>query len=1245
MNNTEELEQYKRALERERLARKEAEKIVELKSVELYASNLALIELNKQLEQQVKERTNEVMILARMPEEIPDPVMRISRFGIVTYTNQACKQYWGPILKIQEGEPYPLIFQEDIDKSILGHTSHVAEYTFEKRSWSVQFNAVEQYGYIHIMARDITQQKRSEEKIRKSQEALLEAQELGNLGRWEFNMLDSTFIWSPQLFRQYGIPIAEQAPAGGDFFQFIHQEDLSIAQNGINKALTEGFAQFEQRIIRPDGSIRNLYTTVKAEHAAKGEPSRIYGTSLDVTELRQAEAQLRKSEERFQLALQGMNDGLWDWDLQNGTVYLSPQWKSLLGYQDHELENNWETFSGFLQKDDLDRLMDLIENSPPEANHKLSYEFRIKHRDGKWRHMMARCIVLHNQNGEKIRLVGANTDLTQRITAEKKLINSLDQMKILSRISFMFNSVSEDFEKPVEKAIEIIGRHSGVSRVYIFENSSDGVFASNTFEWCREGILPLIDELQNVPYSTLQTFRKSLKKHGIIAADIKSLPPALLRALMRQQVKSLMIMPLFVQDELAGFVGFDDCEQQREWESADVELLKTFSNLLSNIFERQQAEYKVLKSEEKYRSLVDNLTEIIFQTDQQSKLTFLNPIWQEITGYTPEESLGNSLDRYIVQEDQTEYFALEKLLYEHKTDFCRQIMRIQAKDGSIRHVELFARLLDGQWGETQGMSGTLTDVTEQQLTEISLIKAKEEAEKASLAKAQFLSVMSHEIRTPLNAMLGIAHLLIRQQPRSDQEENLKLLKFSGENLLSLINDILDFNKIESGKIVIEKTQFDLKKLCHGLHKSLSLKADEKNIALELVLDPATPGQVVGDPTRLTQILNNLLDNAVKFTHEGIVKLALKVLKKNQHDATIEFTVSDTGIGISGDAQSKIFEAFTQVHQTNNYQYGGTGLGLSIIKRLLDLLGSKIEVSSQPGQGSEFRFILNFEVAPEQTTLHAEAEAFLPAAQSLENTSLLLVEDNPLNMLVLVQFFEIWGLQPDVAENGLQALARIQEKAYDLVLMDLHMPEMDGIETTNQIRHKLNLKDLPIIALTANALPGIRQKVMAAGMNDYISKPFEPEDLFQKVLRYAPKAQKVTLPKGTPEPTKKTEKVEPLYSLQKLYHQSNNNPVFVTRMAELFIKTCRQQLALMQQKIEERNTTAVQDIAHKLKPSVDLFDIKSQYLPVRRLELITSAELQSAAGSELAENFISCLQEVVLALQEWFEQQRLLRDKD
>ncbi|EMR03508.1 PAS domain-containing hybrid sensor histidine kinase/response regulator [Cesiribacter andamanensis] len=1105
---------------------------------------------------------------------------------------------------------------------------------------ALQQEMAEQARENSVLREDISAHEQIEERLRKSEEALLEAQELGNLGRWELSMADLSLQWSPQLFRQFGLDPQASPPAGGDFFSYIHPDDLCLAQEGIQQSLSQGYSSFELRIVRPDGAIRHLHTTVKVENGASGEPERVFGTSLDVTELRRTEDQLQKSEERFTLAMHGMNEGIWDWNLLTNEVYLSPQWKALIGYQDHELENTFENFTAPAHPEDKQRIKTLVWGSVASQPTNLSYECRMKHRTGQWRHVMVRCRLVYNQQGELIRLVGASSDVTQRVQAEQKLFSTIDQLKILNKISLSFNSVSEDFEKPIQEALQLIGQHIEASRVYIFENSSDGVFTSNTFEWCNTGISPQIDYLQNIPYSVLPHFRKQLKKEGLVYPNAEELPQALKTHLLKQSSRSLIIMPLYLQDELAGFVGLDDCLQQRQWEATDIDLLDTFSNLLGNIFERQQAEYRLLQSEEKYRSLVDNLSEVIFQTDENNCLIFLNPAWQEITGYSPEECLGQPLSSYILAQDRAEFVALRQLLHEHKIDFCRQVLRIRVKGGGVRYLEFFARLIENKWGQAVGLSGTLADVTDQQLTNEKLIKARDGAEKASQAKAQFLSIMSHEIRTPLNAMLGISQLLIRQKPRPDQEDNLRLLIFSGENLLSLINDILDFNKIEAGKIALEQTAFDLHKLCHGLQKALSLKADERNISLQLQIEEGVPARVTGDATRLTQILNNLLDNAIKFTPKGTVTLRVQLQELQEQEVQLAFSVSDTGIGIPADSLEQIFDTFTQAHPSSSTKYGGTGLGLAIVKRLLELLGSQITVESQQGEGSTFYFALRFALPAAEEAMEIPYLAFKePPSQRIQQASLLLVEDNPLNMLVLVQFFEAWGVTPDVADNGLQALEKLQKQHYDLVLMDLHMPELDGMQTVKRIRKDLALADLPVIALTANARPGIRQQVIDAGMTDYISKPFEPEDLYRKVLKYLPQAKAPLAPPPLPLPLPQpAETAAVRFSLNKLYRQSNNNQEFVDRMVRLFIKTCEEQRIAFKDALQQGDAPRVRDIAHRLKPNIDLFEVRCQHSSIRRLELMELSELQTPEGWSMAEGLVHCLEEITGQLQKWVDEQ-------
>ncbi len=380
-----------------------------------------------------------------------------------------------------------------------------------------------------------------------------------------------------------------------------------------------------------------------------------------------------------------------------------------------------------------------------------------------------------------------------------------------------------------------------------------------------------------------------------------------------------------------------------------------------------------------------------------------------------------------------------------------------------------------------------------------LMLAKKQAEEASQAKARFLSTMSHEIRTPMNAVIGITHLLLQSNPDPTQIENLHALRFSGENLLALINDILDFSKIEAGKIEFENIDFNLSELVKSIRHSLSYQAQQKGLLLEYDLASDVPHVLVGDPMRLSQILNNLLSNAIKFTNKGSVKLHVRT-KTSKHDkVTIDFAVSDTGIGIAAGKKQQIFESFTQASSDTTRKYGGTGLGLAITKKLLELHGSRILLTSTLGKGSTFCFSLTFAISADQQKPDSKPIPAGNAAQPSKNKHILLVEDNMMNIIVAKQFLTKWGIQFDHAENGKVAVEMVKRGNYDLVLMDLQMPVMDGFKATRQIRK--THKELPIIALSASVVIESRQKVYKAGMNDFVTKPFKPDELHQKLLQY------------------------------------------------------------------------------------------------------------------------------------------------
>jgi two-component system, sensor histidine kinase len=386
----------------------------------------------------------------------------------------------------------------------------------------------------------------------------------------------------------------------------------------------------------------------------------------------------------------------------------------------------------------------------------------------------------------------------------------------------------------------------------------------------------------------------------------------------------------------------------------------------------------------------------------------------------------------------------------------------------------------------------------------SLETAIDKAEKSSQAKSEFLSTMSHEIRTPLNAVIGMSNLLIMGNPRPDQEENLEILKFSANNLLAIVNDVLDFNKIESGKVVFENIRFNLTDLMNNICGGQIIKANEKGLIFKLKIDESLRNKIViGDPTRITQIIFNLVSNAIKFTRQGFVEVKVACIEDRHNQIVTRFSVRDSGIGIERDNLEAIFEPFTQESITTTRKYGGTGLGLAIVKRLLELKGVQMEVASKPGQGSEFNFNLELPVATDKLEEPVAKTGIIAEVKDseLNDLKILVAEDNIVNTMLMKKFFSKWKVESSFAENGERAVEMMQYGNFDIVLMDLQMPVMNGFDAAIEIRKLPDSRKagIPIIALTASALTDIREKVFSAGMNDYVSKPFKPDELKEKIM--------------------------------------------------------------------------------------------------------------------------------------------------
>ncbi|OJH35253.1 PAS domain-containing hybrid sensor histidine kinase/response regulator [Cystobacter ferrugineus] len=404
---------------------------------------------------------------------------------------------------------------------------------------------------------------------------------------------------------------------------------------------------------------------------------------------------------------------------------------------------------------------------------------------------------------------------------------------------------------------------------------------------------------------------------------------------------------------------------------------------------------------------------------------------------------------------------------------------------------------------------TVFNISERKKYEQELLLARKKAEQATQAKADFLSMISHEIRTPMNAIVGIANLLRETSLSSEQQEYVRILSFSSENLLNLLNDILDFSKIEAGKMTLEERSFDIRQLIYNIVYSLGVKAEEKGLKVQVDVDERVPACLLGDPIKLGQILTNLLSNAIKFTERGGVTVALRVQELFPDAASLEFRVTDTGIGISEDRLGPIFEEFTQASYEINMKYGGTGLGLAINRKLLELYGSKMSVESTPGAGSSFSFDLRLKIGQEARQPDGPVEG-VPDEQTLRGVKVLVAEDNEVNVFVIERLLRRWGVELEVVANGHQAVEKVTANAYDLVLMDLQMPEQDGYDATRKIRSlpEERFQRLPILALTASSRLGMEDRLEQAGFTGFVGKPFKLEELFAKIARHTSRSMPI-----------------------------------------------------------------------------------------------------------------------------------------
>jgi PAS domain S-box-containing protein len=612
-------------------------------------------------------------------------------------------------------------------------------------------------------------------------------------------------------------------------------------------------------------------------------------------------------------------------------------------------------------------------------------------------------------------------------------------------------------------------------------------------------------------------------------------------------------------------------------------LIGTDNTARKLVEEEQKKSDQRLRDQQFYtRSLIESNIDALMTTDPSGIITDVNKQMEALTGCTRDELIGAPFKGYFTDPERAEA-AINRVLSEKSvTDY---ELTARARDGKQTVVSYNATTFYDRNRTLQGVFAAARDVTERKRVEAELQQAKAAAESASRTKSEFLASMSHEIRTPMNSIMGIADLLAKTALSPEQDKYVQIFRRAGDNLLNLINDILDLSKVEASQLELEQTGFSLNDHLEKVTEMVAARAHEKGLALVCEIAPNVPTDLVGDPTRLRQVLLNLLGNAIKFTQSGKVSLRVAPDTDSSIPTALRFTVSDTGIGIPGEKLSQVFERFTQADSSTTRRFGGSGLGLTISKRLVELMGGRIWVESEVGAGSVFAFAVPFEIwatadRPVAVPVGTEPELALPALR------ILLAEDSPDNCTIIMAYLDDTPYRVEIAGTGAIACKMFEVGHYDLVLMDRQMPVMDGLTATRTIRAWEQANDrppTPIIALTASALKGDREKCLAAGCTAFLTKPIKQEVLLRAIREHSIVAPALS--------KQESSRMEAILALRKDPILLRANPKVAHRIPA-YLQSCRRNAIAMLDALDRDDFETVKSLGHQMSGSGGMFGFQA-----------------------------------------------------
>jgi two-component system sensor histidine kinase/response regulator len=1006
---------------------------------------------------------------------------------------------------------------------------------WEIRPW---YGRTGDIGGIVILTEDITERHSAEEALREKEHLLSESQRIAHLGSWTYDLTDpaGSIVWSEELYRVYGVSPETFRPTVESVLNLIVPEDRPAMRRWIAAcAAGEKPGDLEYRIIRPDGAIRFANGRGELQCDAEGRPVQMAGSAQDITDRKRAEDALRESEERFQAMANGIPQLAWMAEADGTIFWYNQRWYDYTGTTFEQMQGwAWQTVHdpGVLPKA-LERWKGAIATGQP-----FEMEFPLRGADGTFRAFLTRVMPLKDSEGRVVRWFGTNTDIAELKQAQERLAVQAESLAHQARELTSSRDALEKqtllFQLVLDSMGEGLIAADRVGHFILWNNSAKklmGRYAADlpTEQWTEHYKVYFPDGSTPYPPDDLPLVRALRGEAAQLELMIRhpgSAPGVLLEVTARP-----------VNDVTGKLIGgvavLRDITERKRAEAVLAAQAEELSRQAEELLRSRAAlETQTLM----LQSILDSMSEGLATTDEQGKFAIWNPAAERMVG------LGAA---GVSVEEWSSRYGL--YLPDAVTPFpAEQSPLRRALQGEVSTAEMFlynSELGTGIWIESSASplkdkSGALRggvvafrDITKRKIDEREIRKlndelerrvvertaqlesanlqlhdangqlseAKADAEAANRAKSTFLSTMSHEIRTPMNAVLGYAQLMLRDPGLgADAKANLKIIGRSGEHLLALINDVLDMSKIEAGRTELNPATFNILQLLNDLAAMFRMRAEAKALRFEMLVDGESVPYVVADEGKIRQVLINLLGNAVKFTQQGGIKMHVALGQRPAGQLWMSAGVEDSGPGIADLEQGNLFEPFSQAsHGPNTAE--GTGLGLAISRKYARLMGGDITVWSKPGQGSIFRFEIPIERAHNGAGIRPSALRRVVAIRTgQEATKILVVDDQVENRDWLTKLLTVVGFSVRSADDGEAAIRNWEEWTPRLILMDMHMPVMDGLEATRRIKANPQGKETAIIALTASALDEDRQAVARSGADDFLAKPCREDELLEKI---------------------------------------------------------------------------------------------------------------------------------------------------